>query len=323
MKRNLLLWVSVLGITLLALACTPAAAPTKSALGDQPKAAAPAPVGSAPQPAQRQDAEPAAVLPFSPSGLLSAPRAPAAAKPAAASGGTAGELSGLDRMIVYAAQTSIEVKDVTDSLEAIADIALRQGGFVVNSNFRYEGERKVATITIKVPARVYQSTLAELRRLAIKVEDESSKSQDVTEEFSDLEAQLRNLEATEARYLDLLKRAGTIDEILKVQARIDDIRRQIDRIKGRMDYLDKTSEMASITISLFSRDKGKVSPKQEPVGWWKTPGEAWEQSLLFLGSIVSAIVIGVAFFWWAIILVAVAGLFAWRSIGRAVGRARR
>jgi hypothetical protein len=226
-------------------------------------------------------------------------------------------------MIVYAAQTSIEVKDVTDSIEAIADIALRQGGFVVNSNFRYEGERKVATITIKVPARVYQSTLAELRRLAIKVEDESSKSQDVTEEFSDLEAQLRNLEATEARYLDLLKRAGTIDEILKVQTRIDDTRRQIDRIKGRMDYLDKTSEMASITISLFSRDKGKVSPKQEPVGWWKTPGEAWEQSLVFLGNILSAIVIGVAFFWWAIILVAVAGLFAWRSIGRAVGRARR
>lgn len=318
MKRNLF-WISLLGLGLLALSCAPAAAPAKTPLDGQTRAGASA-AAPAPVPPLREGRP--EVAPYSPSGAAPAQGEFAAARPAdavspEAPGGAAGDKGVFDRMIIYAAQTSMEVKDVTQSMEDIASIANEQGGFVVSSNFRFEGERKVAAITIKVPARVYQSTLAALRRLAIRVEDENTKSQDVTEEFSDLDAQLRNLRATEDRYLELLRRANSIDEILKVQARIDETRRQIDRIKGRMDYLDKTSEMASITISLFSKDKGKLISQPETNGWWKTPGEAWEQSLLFLGRVVSFIAIGVAFFWWAIILVGTAALFIWRSLSKA------
>ncbi len=323
MKRSLL-WISLFGLGLLALSCAPAAAPGKPASDSQTRAVAPAPPESPNAALPPQEGRAADSQAYSSSGLAAPPKsAAAAAKPAEAK---AGEVAGapvggvFDRMIIYAAQTSMEVKDVTQSLDDIANLAVRQNGFVVSSNFRFEGERKVATITIKVPALVYQATLAELRRLAIKVEDENTKSQDVTEEFSDLDSQLRNLRATEDRYLDLLKRANTIDEILKVQARIDETRRQIDRIRGRMDYLDKTSEMASITISLFSKDS-KVLPKPETGGWWKTPGEAWEQSLLFLGRIVSTVAIGVAFFWWAIILIATAAILSWRSLRKVAGSA--
>lgn len=302
MRHELIPWVPLVALGLLVLSCAPSA-PLKA------PAAAPTPAAAPRQPAAE---------PFSPS--APAPPAPAlAAKPAEPPGGASGARAVVDRKIIYNAQVSLEVKDATDSLEAIAEIAERQGGFVANSTFRYEGERKVASVTIRVPALVYQATLAELRRLAIKVEEEGSKSQDVTEEYTDLNAQLGNLEATEDRYLELLKRAQTIDEILKVQARISETRREIDRIKGRMNYLERTSDMASITISLFSRDKAKAGPKEEPAGWWKTPGEAWEQSLVFLGRVASAIAIGVAFFWWAIIVAAAAVLLVWRAAKRRTG----
>ncbi|HLB11554.1 MAG TPA: hypothetical protein VJO15_01200, partial [Dehalococcoidia bacterium] len=85
-------------------------------------------------------------------------------------------------------------------------------------------------------------------------------------------------------------------------------------------YLDKTSEMASITISLFSKD-GKVLSKPEQGGWWKTPGEAFEQSLFFLGRVASAIAIGVAFFWWAMILIAIAAFVVWRGVTTSAQRA--
>lgn len=320
MKRSFL-WFSFLGLGLLALSCAPAAAPVKQAPDGQTKAVAPAPAASPPQVLPYQEGRGADVQALSPSGAAGpGARAAAAARPAEPGPGQAGGAPSagvFDRMIIYAAQTSMEVKDVSQSMEDIGNIAAEQGGFVVNSNFRFEGERKVATITIKVPARAYQATLGALRRLAIKVEDENTKSQDVTEEFSDLDAQIRNLRATEERYLDLLKKANTIDEILKVQARIDETRRQIDRIKGRMDYLEKTSDMASITISLFSKDGSKATPRPETNGWWKTPGEAWEQSLLFLGRAVTAIAIGIAFFWWAIIILAAAALLVWRSLQKA------
>jgi len=315
MKRKLLIGIPLAGLLMMALSCSLPASPAKAPPDGQPRTVLPAPSGSpaaaapAAPPGREADGFGATL---SPSGPAAAPRAPGTTS-GEQGGGAPPEKASFDRMIIYNAQASMEVKDVTDSMEAIANIAASQRGFVVNSSFRFEGERKVATVTIKVPALTFQATLAELRRLAIKVEDEISKSQDVTEEFSDLRAQVDNLKATEARYLDLLRRANTIDEILKVQARIDETRRQIDRIQGRMDYLDKTSEMASITISLFSKD-GKVLSKPEQGGWWKTPGEAFEQSLFFLGRVASAIAIGVAFFWWAIILAAAAAFVVWRGV---------
>ncbi len=231
-----------------------------------------------------------------------------ASPPQGSPGGTG---ASFDRMIINNAQISMEVKDTTDSLNAVGRIAEDHGGFVVSNSFRYEGERKVATVTIRVPALAYQTTLAELRRLAIKVQGEDSKAQDVTEEYSDLQAQLRNLQATEAQYLDLLKKAQSIDEILKVQARISDTRNQLERIKGRMVYMERTTEMASITISLFSLDRSAVGTNRQSAGWWKSPAEAFEQSIVFLSRVATAFVIAISFFWWLIILMG-AGYIAWR-----------
>ncbi|MDP2726411.1 MAG: DUF4349 domain-containing protein [Dehalococcoidia bacterium] len=298
MKHKLLFWIPLVVLGLLALSCA-ASAPLKA------PAAAPA-----------QEGVPLLSGPSAPSdaGRSAAAAPKGAGGPAEPGGGSPGAVTALDRKIIYSAQASMEVKDANKSLEDIAVIAESHGGFVANSSFRYEGERKVATVTIRVPALAYQATLAELRRLAIKVENEDAKSQDVTEEYTDLDAQLVNLQATEAQYLELLKRAQSIDEILRVQARISETRGQIERLKGRMKYLDRNTDMASISVTLFSRDKGTAGPKEEPIGWWKTPQEAWEQSLLFLGRIASAFAIGVAFFWWAIILIASAiALVVWRA----------
>ncbi len=306
MKRILFPLLSILVIGVLLSACSPAASPTatppEAALQQESKAT---PYGASPGAAS----DTAAARSSAPAG------APATSPSTAGSPG--GQAASADRMIINNARMTMEVKDTTDSLSAIGEIVDRQGGNILSNNFRYEGERKVATVTIRVPVLAYEATLAELRRLAIKVQGEDSKAQDVTEEYSDLKSQLRNLEATEAQYMELLKRAQSIDEILKVQARLSDTRREIERIKGRTVYLERTTEMASITVSLFSRDKGAVGPQDQPAGWWKSPAEAFEQSLIFLARIANFFVVTIAFFWWLIILIG-AVYVAWRitSSGR-------
>lgn len=96
----------------------------------------------------------------------------------------------------------------------------------------------------------FNEALQALRDLAVDVKSESTSGQDVTEEYVDLEARLRNLEASETQLLDLMKQAGTVEEILKVQQQLVNTREQIEQIKGRMQYLQESSALAYISVSL-------------------------------------------------------------------------
>jgi hypothetical protein len=79
---------------------------------------------------------------------------------------------------------------------------------------------------------------------------ETTTAEDVTEEYVDLEAQLSNLQATEAQYLVLLEKAETVEDMLKVQKELSNVRGQIEQIEGRMKYLEQTSETSLIEVNL-------------------------------------------------------------------------
>jgi len=107
---------------------------------------------------------------------------------------------------------------------------------------------------VRVPADALDEALSKFKGLAVRVERENGNSQDVTEEYSDLGAQLRNLEATEKELLELLatvrERTGKAEDILAVHRELTNIRGQIEQLKGRMQYLERTSAMSAVTIDL-------------------------------------------------------------------------
>ena len=166
-----------------------------------------------------------------------------------------------------------------------------------------------ASITIRVPADAYDNVLAQLDGVG-KFDSQSSMTSDVTEEFTDLEARLRNLEATEARYLELLQKATTIPDILTLQDRINAVRLEIERVQGRMNLLNDLTEMATIVVQL--RPAGAVEPP-EP-GWAQQAWEdAWQRSqdtMEAMGTV--AIVGGVVLAWLAVPALALA--LGWRLV---------
>ncbi len=288
-------WLWVLLVVLLAAGC--AAAPTQTgnrASEEQAKAAAaPRSAGAAP-----------------PSAPAAAP-APGTASGATGGSGTDAAVASWDRMIIRTANLTLVVGDVEQALAGARDITQAAGGFVGKSSSRYEGDYQIADITLQVPAQSYDATIQRLRGLAIRVDNETSSSQDVTEEYTDLDSQLRNLQATEASLIKLLDRSTQIADIIAVQKELTNVRGQIERIQGRMKYLSRRSDMSTINLSLIPEAKSKKKPDE---GWnpLRSALNAWGASLTFLRTLVEIVLVAFVFLFWLIIPAAVVVFFLWR-----------
>mgnify|MGYP000129692429 CR=1 FL=1 len=221
----------------------------------------------------------------------------------------AGQSQLTDRMIIYNVTLQLEVERVRAALARIEQIAQTAGGYVAGSNV----DEKQAQVTIRVPAAELNRTLEQLRAVGVKVKGEQINSRDVTEEFSDLSAQLRNLQAVEAQYLALLQQARTVDEILKVRQRLDEVRGQIERLQGRIQFLQRQSDLAAITIILTEAPAAvQEGPAWDPI---QAVVAAWNRSLVFLSRVADVGVQAVVFLWWVWVPAGL-GFGFWRYLGR-------
>jgi len=155
-----------------------------------------------------------------------------------------------ERMIVRTGDMSLVVKDVVDARDEIAQLAVRFDGYVVSSRISGEEQDMRGWISIRVPDEKFDQALAELRDLAVRVASESTDSRDVTEEYVDLQSRLKNAEATESQYLALLEKAEDVEDILRIYDSLSRARSEIEQIKGRMQYLERTSSMSLISVVL-------------------------------------------------------------------------
>ncbi len=254
----------------------------------------------------------------------------AASALAPSAGGEGGGLSLpqlADRKIIRTATLELEVEVVGAAVQEVESIAVAAGGFVSRSSvfieepseLEEEGDvaprrTQTATVTIRVPAEVYASVMSQLRGIAEEVKSEISEASEVTEEYTDLQARLRNLEATEAGYLELLTKAEEIPDILIVQDRVNQVRLEIEQAQGRINLLDSLTDLATITVQLTL----PVVPAEEPdegQGWaaeaWDAAWEGSQDAIVALGTV--GIVGGVVLAWLAI--PALVALAAWRLFG--------
>jgi hypothetical protein len=166
-----------------------------------------------------------------------------------------------DRRIVRTGNLSLEVEGIEVSLSRVGSIAREVSGYVVNSRRSGEKENAQGYISIRVPVEKFDETMQKLRVIALKVSSESQQSQDVTQEYVDIKAQLGNLEATEKQFLALLNKAQTVEDILNVQRELSRVRGDIERTKARVLYLERTSDTSLIEVTI-----GEPKPIVES-GW--------------------------------------------------------
>ena len=165
-------------------------------------------------------------------------------------GSDAGQQWAIERMIVRTGDMWLVVNDIPVTLDQITELTDGFEGYVVSSGIWKEKERLVGSIAIRLPIEHFDDAIRTLREMAVDVTSESTSSKDVTEEYVDLTAKLQNLEATEEQLLRLMEKAETVDNILNVQRELSKTRGEIEQIKGRMQYLERTSATSLIEVNL-------------------------------------------------------------------------
>jgi hypothetical protein len=158
-------------------------------------------------------------------------------------------------MVVQTAEMGLVVKDAEATATAIRELVNGLGGFVSNTNLYHDGSQIRGSIAVRVPAERLDDAMQQLKAMAVRVLRENLSGEDVTQEYTDLSARLRNLEATETELLAMLtevrqKPNATAEDILQVYNQLVEIRGQIEQTKGRMQYLENLATLATITIEL-------------------------------------------------------------------------
>ncbi len=224
------------------------------------------------------------------------------------------------RKVIVNANISLNVKDVSVAFAEANRLARSAGGYVeqssfINVNNNKDAPQRTASITLRIPSAQYDATLASLRGMeGAKVASEGSKSSEITEQYTDLQSRLRNLERSETQYLTLMEQAKTIADIIQLNDRLDGVRGQIEQIQGRLKVLDQLVDLATIDVSLspYPTDNGSEGGSD---GLGDIFATAWEHSLDAAGFVLTgAIYAGVGILWLA--LPAGLVLFIYRRVVR-------
>ena len=204
-----------------------------------------------------------------------------------------GSLPSLGPKIVQTASLRLSVprNRFEETVEEARTLATGLGGFVVSSSAVQGTQRRLesGTLVLRIPERSYAQAMETLSALG-RVERQQESGQDVSQEFVDLEARSRHLEAVERQLLELLDRADTVPAALAVQSRLQEIQLELEQVRGRLRYLDDQVTFATISLQLHER-VAPAGPKEDD---GSSIVDAWSSAAHGFLTVVGWIFVGAA-----------------------------
>jgi len=153
------------------------------------------------------------------------------------------------RVIIRTADLNVTVDDVTMSMDDIANITNAAGGWVVTS---VQPRNYSGTISIRVPADRFDDIIEQLSGLAVKVKSISTRSEDFTEEFTDVSARAQTLEDTLEQLRVLFDRAFSVEDAITIQKEITNVQSDLESLQARLNFLSQSSAFSFISVTLES-----------------------------------------------------------------------
>jgi hypothetical protein len=184
-----------------------------------------------------------------------------------------------DRQIVKTGEITLQVASVSTAVGTIRAMALDLDGYVGGSSAG--GPDEAATLTLRIRADRFDTAIDRIHALDGKLVAEATREEDVTGSVVDLDARIRNLQASEAQYRALLGQATKIDDILSVQSRLDDVRGQIEQLQAQYKQLSDLAQLATLTVTLV--------PASAPI---QTTAEGWDAGTILESAVAALVGVG-------------------------------
>ena len=163
--------------------------------------------------------------------------------------GALAQASTANRMVIQIASINLVVKDVDQQLPAAYKLATDLNGFVQGSTLTKVENGSIAQFTLKVPSESMEKALIALRAMG-EVREEKISGQDVTAEFADLDVQVKNLESAETQLRAIMAKTEKQEDVLKVFNELTRVRGEIEKLKGRMNFLSRSADLATINVTM-------------------------------------------------------------------------
>lgn len=185
---------------------------------------------------------------------------------AGANGGKVKQVATLARKIIYTASLSLVVEELSKAQKNLARLVRERGGYIAETNVGgSSGSPRQGTWKVRVPVEQYEAFMTAASALG-ELQSTQSNSDDVSAEYYDVEARIKNKQVEEARLIQLLQKAtGKLGEILQVEREISRVRGEIEQMQGRLRVLANLSSLTTITISM-NEIKNYVPPKPPTFG---------------------------------------------------------
>lgn len=214
----------------------------------------------------------------------------------------------IERKIIKSGELRFQTRDLAETEKLVLNIVSELGGYISNNNTYSSDDRTTQNITVRVPAEKFDDLLERVSENARKIDYRNIHSQDVTEEFIDIEARLRTKKDLERRYLELLKKATRVEELVAIEKEIGTLRGEIESIEGRLKYLNNQVNMSTLTIDFYQLT-GSTLNFSSKLGNAIVSG--WRLLLAFLVGLVNL---------WPFLLIMTITLFVFIRVRRKRGR---
>ena len=194
-----------------------------------------------------------------------------------------------DKKIIKTASLNAEVKNYDSFYSSLREKVRNFGGYVAQEE-QNQSEYKIEnTITIKVPVDQFDNAITSLTTGTDKVNERKITSQDVTTEVVDTKSRMETKKEVRLRYIDLLKQAKNMTEILTVQSEINGIQEQIESAAGRINYLSHSSVFSTINFTFYQVLNISAIDYKEPSFWTKV-GTSFKTGWQWTGDLIIGLV---------------------------------
>jgi hypothetical protein len=157
----------------------------------------------------------------------------------------------IEQKIIKTGDIRFETNDLGETYNQLMAAVKKHNAIIQNDTEGKDYGLVFRKIIVRVPSKNFDLFLSDISKGVAYFDNKEISSQDVTEEYIDIDARLKAKKVLESRYLELLKKANKVTEMLEIEKQLSAIREEIEAKEGQLRYMQSQISMSTITIEFY------------------------------------------------------------------------